>query len=117
MLVVHSNELAARSLARYLSDGFDSVEVADGQERAQAVFDDVNRAPTHLVCGQNFGPNQACGTELVRKWREQWPLLERVVIATDSAHVPNDLDGVDGLCLKPVDPERLSALLAATCGR
>jgi DNA-binding response OmpR family regulator len=110
-LVVDRNELTARSLARYLSDEFDAVEVADGHERAQAVFDDATRAPTHLVCGQNFGPNQTCGIEMVRKWREQTPSLERVVLATDPAQVPNDLNGVDWLCLKPLDPERLVALL------
>jgi DNA-binding NarL/FixJ family response regulator len=112
LLIVQRNELAARSLARHLSEEFDAVTFAHSPEEAEAVLSDPARSPTHVVCGLNFGSGAPSGSELIPRWREAYPTLACVVLATGQGDLPEALDGIDGIYLKPSSPTLLARMLA-----
>lgn len=113
LLVVQRNPFAARSLARYLTDDFDVVVTANDLATAEVALAASRNAPTHVVCGQHFGPGERTGTETIPAWRAKYPTLTCVVLATAHADVPATPEGVDFVFLKPASPTGLKALLTS----
>lgn len=117
LLVVQRNPFAARSLARYLTGDFDVVTTANDLASAEVALAASLDAPTHLVCGQHFGPGEPTGTETIPAWRAKYPALACVVLATAHADVPATPEGVDFVFLKPASPTGLRALLTSRRSR
>jgi hypothetical protein len=113
LLIVQKNPFVARSLARYVREHFDFVELAHSTKDAEAVLFDTTRAPTHLVCGQNLGPGAPLGSELVPRWREVCPGIQCAIIATTEREMPDNIEGIDAVFFKPSSPTSLLALLCA----
>jgi DNA-binding response OmpR family regulator len=111
LLVVQRNHFVAKSLARYLGDDFDAVDIASDIESAEAILADPFRTPTHVVCGQNFGPGSVSGTDTIPRWRQTYEHVERVVLATSEIDVSAAPNGVDALFIKPASPAALRAIL------
>jgi hypothetical protein len=113
LLIVQRNGFVARSLARYFDAHFDLVELADDGRSAEAVLSDPRRTPTHLVCGQDLGPEFPSGTEMIPHWRQRCPDIVCAVIATGQHALPENLEGVDAVFLKPCSPASLLPFLSA----
>jgi hypothetical protein len=109
LLVVQRNRFVARSIARHLGRAFHVVDVAETPDEAERIQADPARTPTHVVCGENFGPACPRGTALIAGWRRTYPSLQRVVLATADWDLPETLDGVDVVLLKPCSQARLLA--------
>lgn len=112
LLVAQSNPFVARSLARLLSPHFERVHSAVSITEAEEILKDPTSTPTDLVCGQYFGDDCPSGSELVQRWRSEYPTLRRVVMATGVTDVPAQIEGVDAIVGKPTDPSVLASLLA-----
>lgn len=109
LLILQRHAFAARSLSRYLARHFDEIYVAESPDDAEAILE--ARAPTHFVCGSDFGPNAPSGQEMIPRWRGTCDSLLRVVLATGALEVPRELPGVDAVFHKPSHPSELLTLL------
>lgn len=116
LLIVQQNSLAGRSMSRYLEQHFDEVLLAGDELAAEEILSDPEKSPSHLVCGQDFGPDAVCGEELIRRWRARHPSLGRVILATGVLELPHRLEGVDAVFQKPAPPSVLLSLLLSPEG-
>ncbi len=103
LLIVQHDPLLRNALARYFRRLVGMVSVAANEAEANAVFDDTERSPTDLICGQNFGKGEPLGTTLVARWRDRHASLRRVILATGALTVPAELPGVDAVVSKPAE--------------
>jgi ActR/RegA family two-component response regulator len=114
LLIVQRDPLIRRALERYFARLVKTVSVASNFEEADAVFNDRERTPTDLICGQEFGKNEPLGTTLVVGWRDQHAALRRVILVTGALTLPRELPGVDAVVSKPAEVSDLvTQLLAA----
>jgi hypothetical protein len=114
LLIVQHNAFVARSLARHFRSFFDRVELAYTPDEAEAILDEPLRSPTHLLCGERFGPGYEAGSQLIPHWRARYAGIQQVVLLTTETDLPPVLGGVDLVVHKPADPEQLASLLCGT---
>jgi ActR/RegA family two-component response regulator len=103
LLIVQHDPLIRRALARYFRRLVGTVSVAADAAEADAVFNDTERSPTDLICGQDFGMGEPLGTTLVARWRDRHASLRRVILATGALTLPTELPGVDAVVSKPAE--------------
>lgn len=108
MLLVQHQALAARALARFLGKYYADLALAGSPEAAEELLTARTGVPTHLVCGQNFGPDAPGGQDLVVSWRQRFPDISWAVLATGAEGLASNLVGVDAVYEKSA---RLSVLL------
>lgn len=114
LLILQKDPLTRHALARFFQRLGGTVSVAANEAEANAIFDDVQRSPTDLIVGQEFGAGAPLGSTLVARWRAQHETLRRVVLATGALTLPDQLPGVDVVIKKPADvTEILARLLSA----
>ena len=112
LLIIQRSELLARSFARYLRPHYAQVHLASSAVEARA-FLSAAQTPLHVVCGQRLGPADADGMTCIQRWRLEFPLIARAVLATGSEHVPDGVPGVDAVFRTPGEPQVLETLLSA----
>ncbi len=111
LLLIQQQAAVARALSRYLSNYYSEVVVADSPESAEDILGAMNPPPTHVVCGQYFGPDRPRGQELLTSWRGRYPGIRRAVLATGAEDLAPGLDGIDGVYQKPAPLSGLLTLL------
>jgi CheY-like chemotaxis protein len=116
LLIVQRNQLAARSLRRYLGPYFHDVSVASSREDAERLLQE-NAQFTHLLCGDDLGTSEPRGCELIAAWRRAHPEICRAVLATATEMKKETPSGVDAVFEKPAEPSQLLELLGITGAR
>ncbi len=112
LLLVQSQTLAARALGRFLRQYYDEVFVAETPEAAEHVLRCAAAPPSHLICGEDFGPDRPRGCELVPYWRQRYPDITRAILATGAEGLKQTaLPGIDGVFAKPAALSQLLDLL------
>jgi DNA-binding NtrC family response regulator len=80
LLVVDDESSVCRALSRILGKRVDEIIAAFSPQEAETVL--VSREVTHLVCDHWFGMGQPLGIDLVVKWRQLYPSLQKVILLT-----------------------------------
>lgn len=110
LLIVDDRSEILRSLKRFMDPLFRSVLVASTPEQAEAHLRAA--APDTLLCDYWLGADLPTGTELIARWRVEFPCLHQVVLMTGTK--PSALVGVehvDRVFEKPLDMPALKAFL------
>lgn len=111
VLILDDDARVGKSVARILLCGFDRVFTATTPSQAEALLGS-NRV-THLVFDCDLGEGQPKGTDLVSRWRNEYPAIERAVIVTGSRLSEIDPPPeVDVVLSKPAARVELFAALA-----
>lgn len=111
LLIAVRNLLLQRSLVRYFSARFQAVVAAGKQWPDDAFLCQKDFAPTHLICDDGYQGGQCVQLPSLLAMRAQWPTLRRVVWLTTGDAVTHGSQGVDAVCVAPVDPAELSSAL------
>ena len=110
LLIVDDDPRICRMLSRRLESSFDGFHTAGTP--ADAEFKLKEESITHLICDFNLGEEAPKGTDLIAKWRSQYPSIERAVLFT-SAHLNDKIKpaGTDVLIHKTTDFNQLMEAL------
>lgn len=108
-LVVDDSKETVETITRILGRFFDQCYGAMNPAEAEAILQ--THPVTHLVCDFNLGGEHPVGTDLVQKWRAQYPGIVRAIIFSGSqpSLIPT-IPEVDEILAKP---SSLSAMMAA----
>ena len=110
LLIVDDRPEILRSVKRFMAPLFRDVLVASTPEEAEAHL--RSAAPEVLLCDYWLGPDLPTGTELISRWRVEFPCLRRLVLMTGTK--PSALLGTehaDRVFEKPLDMPALKAFL------
>jgi acetyl esterase len=112
LLIVDDRADVARAFRRYLSRSFAVVLVAATPVAAEALLR-ASPPVTHLVCDYWLGDAWPVGTELVPRWRREFPSIRRAVPLSGS-HVRGiaPVPGVDAVLEKPASRRRCASCCA-----
>lgn len=111
LLIVDDWPGMAQALRRYLQRDFAVIHIAQSPQQAEALLDRPN-GPTHVLCDYYFGEDQPLGTQLAKRWRQQFPGVERVALMTASDLPTGTLPAeVDAIFVKPIDLKALRDFL------
>jgi DNA-binding NarL/FixJ family response regulator len=83
------------------------VRTASTRQQAEDTLRNLETSGVVLLCGQRLAEGDPPGTELIRRWRTEYPHIERAVLATASLDVPAWPIGVDAVLDKTAGPEAL----------
>lgn len=102
LLIVDDWPQVGRSLRRCLAHGFDQVHLAVTQPEAEHYL--AEHRPTHLLCDCVLGENLPLGTELIGRWRQQFPGIQLAALVTGSdMELITEGPGIDAVFRKPFD--------------
>ena len=109
-LVVDDSERIIEALTPRLGKFFDECYGATSPAEAEAILQ--NHQVTHLVCDFDLGGEHPVGTDLVKKWRLQYPGIVRAIIfsGTRPSMIPT-IPEVDAVLEKPSSIVALKAAL------
>lgn len=113
VLVVQSNALTLRSVGRWVEQAIGRVLLAESPGAAEAMLVRETGRPVFVVCGQDFGADEATGAELLVRWRARFPAVCFTVLATGAEGAPMAGGAIDAVFEKPGHPEQLSEMLVA----
>ncbi len=110
LLIVDDEELICRGLLRQFRGRFDRVYTATHPCDAERILAEV--PVTDLICDYNLGETVPYGTDLLIKWRRDYPQIRRAVIfsGADLSRVSME-KSVDAAISKSAPPEDLVAAL------
>ena len=110
LLIVDDDPRICRMLSRRLESSFDGFHTAGTPADAERKLKE--ESITHLICDFNLGEEAPNGTDLIAKWRSQYPSIERAVLFT-SAPLNDKIKpaGVDALIHKTTDFNQLMEAL------
>ena len=109
-LAVDDHERVVEVLSRKLGEFFDEFYTATNPDDAEAILGAC--AVTHLVCDFDLGGWHPVGTDLVGKWRSQYPGIVRAIIhsGADRSMIPK-IPEVDAVLSKPASITALKTAL------
>ncbi len=111
LLIAVQNSLLRRALVRYFSARFQAVVAACQQWPDDEFPYQTDFAPTHLLCDDDYAGGQHAQLPSLPAMRTRWPTLRRVVWLTAKDTATRDSQGIDAVCVAPVDPAALSIAL------
>jgi DNA-binding response OmpR family regulator len=109
LLVVQHNPFVARSFARLFQRHYAEVVIASSASVAEVALANDSHTPTDVLCGEVLGDQRA--SDCIGSWRRSFPGIQRVIMVTGARDLPDEVDGVDAVVLKPVDPGVLTSVL------
>lgn len=110
LLIVDDRPEILRSLKRYMAPLFREVLLAETPEEAESHLRAAT--PDTLLCDYWLGDGLPTGTELIARWRGEFPCLQRLVLMTGTK--PSALVGTehaDRVFEKPLDMTALKLFL------
>ncbi len=106
---VDDSAMTVKTISRTLGKFFDQFYGATSPAEAEAILQ--THPVSHLICDFDLGGEHPVGTDLVQKWRPQYPGIVRAIIFSGSrpSMIPT-IPEVDAVLEKP---SSLPALMAA----
>lgn len=100
LLVLDDEKEIGRLFERYFRSRFDEVHVCQTVADALAVLQSTQI--THVVVDHYLGPDEPLGSDVLTRWREQFPHIRYAALFTGSqVSGPTSLPGVDDVFYKP----------------
>ena len=106
ILIVDDRADVLSAVSRLMSLWFENVLSAETPNEAEALL--RQHQPKYLLCDYHLGNDHPPATELVARWREEWPCLERVALMTGTR--PSSIrgsPGVDHVFAKPLEVSKV----------
>ena len=82
LLIVDDDPRICRMITRRLESSFDGLHTANTPADAEHKLE--KETITHVICDFHLGEGAPKGTDLIAKWRSQYPSIERVVLFTST---------------------------------
>jgi DNA-binding response OmpR family regulator len=110
LLIVDDDPRLCRMLSRRLESSFDELHTANTPADTERKLQ--KESVTYLICDFNLGEGSPQGTDLIAKWRSQYPSTERAVLFA-STYLDDKIKpvGVDALIYKTTDFKQLMEAL------
>ena len=116
LLILDDRDDLRVSLKRLFGLMFDEVLLAGTPEEAEEHL--RNSSPPFFLCDYWLGREHPPGSEVVRRFRKQFPCLERVALMTGSkVSALTDTVGADIVFSKPLNTEKVRSFFAGPAVR
>ena len=110
LLIVDNDPMVCRMLCRRLLSSFEELHTACTRETAEQKL--AAEPITHLVCDNDLGLGVLKGSELVERWRKEYPSIERAVLFSGDMDVAaHKASGIDAVIYKTMDFDELAKSL------
>jgi DNA-binding NtrC family response regulator len=101
ILIVDDRADVRRGMIRFLSLHFEVDAAATAEEAEQLLRDNE---PSFVLCDYWLGRGQPLGTELLARWRQQYPFLRRTALMTGTkATADMSTPNIDRVFSKPMN--------------